>query len=51
MQHQRGITRTVGALANSKFPSPGWFKSLLVQGSEDLSPVLEYNLCQAVLAL
>ena len=29
----------VGALANSKFPSPGWLKSLLVQGSEGLSPV------------
>ena len=25
--------------ANSKFPLPGWPKSFLVQGSEDLSPV------------
>ena len=40
----------VEALANSKFPLPGWLKSLLVQGSEDLSLVLEYNPWQAVLA-
>ena len=29
----------VGVLVNFKFTSPGWLKSLLVQGSEDLSPV------------
>ena len=29
----------VGALANSKFTSPAWLKSLLVQESEDLYPV------------
>ena len=39
MFHQYGVTRTIGALASFKFTSPGWLKSLLVQRSEDLSPV------------